>query len=85
MFDGTEYFECSCYSDEHTLRFILDLEENELYTTIYLNQYNSFFKRVWIAIKYILGYKCKFGHWDCWILKLEDTKRMINMLQKIKE
>ncbi len=78
----SEFFECTCMSDEHTLRFTLD--DTELYTSVFLHQYRSFFKRVWIAIKYTFGYKCKDGHWDCTILKPEDCDRLIIMLQEYK-
>lgn len=37
MLDGSYFFECKCGSDEHTLRFILDREDNCIYTTIFLN------------------------------------------------
>jgi hypothetical protein len=82
MLDGNEYFDCICHSPEHTLRFALDLDSDDpvIYTEIFLNQYRSWYKRIWIAIKYIFGYKCKYGHWDCWELKIEDAKRLSEML-----
>ena len=83
--DNSHFFECVCHSDEHTLRFIYDEDDNEFYTTIFLNQYRNLFKRILIAIKYIFGYKCKYGHWDCWVLKYEDIDRMKKLLDKIHE
>lgn len=77
----TEYFECACFSDEHVLKFICDEEDNELYCSIFLNQYRSIFKRVWIAIKYIFNYKCKYGHWDNWIFRQEDSERLKELLE----
>ncbi len=85
MLDETEFFECKCYSDEHTLKFIYDEERNEIYTSIFLNQYRNIFKRINVAIKYIFGYKCKYGHWDVWILINDDSKRLIELLKKIKK
>lgn len=87
MLDGTEYYECDCGSDEHTLRFILDLDEEDprIYTNVFLNQWHSWYKRVWIAIKYVFGYKCKYGHFDCFILKQADADKMITMVTKLKE
>jgi hypothetical protein len=92
MLDGTEFYECDCGSDEHTLRFILDLDKREtknpdpmIYTNVYLNNWEHWYKRVWTAIKYVFGYKCKYGHWDCFILRYEDADRMIAMLTKLKE
>ncbi len=79
MLDGTHYFECRCGSTEHTIRFTLDKEDNELHTDIYLNQWRPLWKRIWVGIKYIFGYKCKYGDWDCWILNKDDAKRLRDM------
>ena len=83
-----EFFECSCHSNEHTLQFILDpgnkIEPPEMYASIFLNQYRNIFKRAWIAFKYVFGYKCKYGHWDCFLMKNKDATRMINLLKEYK-
>jgi hypothetical protein len=83
MLDGTEFFECSCGSDEHTLRFVLNLDEKEIYTSVFLNDYRNIFKRVWTALKYICGYKSRYGHWDCFNLRPEDADRLRALLDKI--
>lgn len=75
----TEFFECTCTSDTHTLKFKLD--DVDLYTSVFLNQYRSFLGRIWVAIKYMFGYKCRYGHWDCFILKPEDIDRLADLLQ----
>lgn len=83
----TEFFECVCLSNEHTIRFELDVTDSnnvELYTSVFLNQYRSFLVRLWVAIKYLFKYKCKEGHWDCTIIKLEDTDRLISLLKDYK-
>ncbi len=76
----TEFFECICESDEHTLKFRLDVDEKEFWTSVFLHQYRNFFHRLLVAIKYLFNYKCKDGHWDCFILKPEDTSRLILLL-----
>ena len=86
MLDGTEFFECRCGADEHTLRFILDLEvadDPELHAHVFLNDWRPWYKRWWVAIKYALGYKCKYGHWDSWILCPEDAHRLKAMLDRV--
>lgn len=84
MFNGTEFFECECGADEHTLRFVFDTEDDYcIYTSIFLNDWRPWYKRWWVAIKYALGYKCKYGHWDSWILKSEDAKRLKSMLETL--
>ena len=85
MLDGTEFFECACGGDEHTLRFIVDTKDKELYASVYLNNYRSIWQRVWVAVKYVFGYKCKYGHWDNWILNPEDAVRLKQMLERMEE
>jgi hypothetical protein len=85
----TEHFECECSSDEHTLKFTLDeltgeIEELEIWTSVFLNQYHGFWMRLWIALKYLFGYKCKYGHFDCFIMRGADVDRLMTLLQKYK-
>jgi hypothetical protein len=86
----TEYFDCQCHSEEHTLRFVLSLEDDEyskpeIYTSVFLNPPSSTWKRLWISIKYIFGYKCKYGHWDTFIMRPNDAIRLRIMLDKLIE
>jgi hypothetical protein len=78
----TEYFECQCTSPEHTISFTDD--DNEITISYFLNQYHSIFARIWVAIKYVFGYKCQYGHFDVTILKTEDIPRLIRLLEKVK-
>ena len=78
----TQFFECMCHSDEHTLKFVYDPDDNELYTTVFLNE-TRLWHRIWNAIKYIFGYKCKYGHWNCWLLQPEDIDRLKTLLNKV--
>ena len=61
---------CACNSDEHTLRlmhFKADPEEgddfDEVYWSVYLNPY-PWYKRLWVALRYLFGHRSKFGSWD---------------------
>jgi hypothetical protein len=76
-----QYFDCACYSSEHTLRFMYG--EDEIYTEVFLNNYKNIFQRLWTAMKYVCGYKCKYGHFDCFILQQKDAQRLINLLSKV--
>jgi len=79
-----DYYECSCFSSEHTLKFIIDPDEKELYTEIYLQQPSGFFKRIWKAIKYVFGYKCRYGHFDCFLFKDQDIADLQKLLEEYK-
>lgn len=88
----TEYFECVCFSDEHMLKFILDDGkidnkkdyEPELYCGIFLEE-TSFFSRLYKAIKYVFGYKCKYGHFGNWVLNKNDADKLKELLLDYKK
>lgn len=83
----TELFQCECYSPEHSLTFTLwDYGKNdvELYVNVHLLSPN-FFKRIWIALKYVFGYKCQYGNFDEMLFKREDADRLIQLLQTFKD
>ncbi len=81
---------CECNSTEHQIVFSkIDSDDindsKEIYCHIYLTDYPSFFKRILIGIKYIFGYKCRYGHWDEFILcekHSDDLKEMSEYLKK---
>ncbi len=86
---STEFFECQCRSDEHTLKFILeqysdDSNDLEIYTSVFLYE-GSWWQRLWIAVKYVFGYKCRYGHWDNFIMRHEDVDRMLKLCQQYKD
>jgi len=83
MYDITEYFECHCYAEEHAIRFSYEEEYNELFLSVFLNQYRPWYHRIWVAIKYVFGYKCRYGHWDTWTLKVEDAGRLRHLADRV--
>jgi len=86
MLDGTRWFECRCGMEEHTLRFTMDLGKKGLqddgaaiYAEIHLTQWRRWWQRAWTGLKYIMGYRCRYGHFACWIMQDEDVERLRNM------
>lgn len=83
-----EYFECHCGAPEHRLVFDFDDGHDEhssgvppeITTEVHLYNYRGFFKRSWLAIKYIFGYKCKYGHFDNFSLDPKDALRLKSLL-----
>lgn len=74
------FYSCSCYSPEHTMHWFVDPESGEIHTEIFLNTPDIWWKRVWVGIKYIFGYKSRYGHWDSFLLRHEDHDRVRKML-----
>ena len=61
---------CACNSDERTLRLIhfkadpkLGADIDEIYWSVYPNPF-PWYKRLWIAMRYVLSHRSKFGSWD---------------------
>lgn len=77
-----EYFDCECGDISHSARFTLFHDDSypELYIDVYLNQYRGFFKRVWTAIKYVFGYRSKFGHFDSISFRRKDIPRLKELM-----
>lgn len=77
-----KYFECRCGSAEHVLRFCLD--DEDLYTEVLLRP-KSPIERIWLALKYILGFKSKYGYYDCTLIRPEDYDNFIALFNEAKE
>lgn len=83
--DDPEYFECQCSTPEHTLRFWFDGDEEYpcVYASVFLDE-PPLHRRLWLALKYVLGYKSRYGHFAEFMLRPEDADRMIGMLGALK-
>jgi hypothetical protein len=83
--DNKHYFECHCYSPEHLLTFYHDNDDdlNLIFANVFLLP-QPWYKRIWLGLKYIFGYQCRYGHFGEFVLNPEDTDRFIEMLQKAK-
>lgn len=80
------YIEDICYEPSHTLRICLepDFDDTECgLVTFYikLTNHNSFFKRLWIGIKYIFGHDSKYQY-D--IIEF-DSKRVVQLQRFLEE
>ncbi len=88
MSNENHYFECICGCDEHTIRFTLDKEGKEIYTSVFLASHRNFFVRIFLGIKYIFGGKSRYGQFGNWSLSTHDAdriERMLNMLKEFKD
>ena len=61
---------CACTSDEHTLRLMhfkarpeTGDDYDEMYWSVYLRKW-PWYKRLWIAVRYIFGHRSKYGDFD---------------------
>lgn len=74
------YIECAGGCPEHLLQF--ERYDEFVYVYTLLTNQDNFFKRVWIAIKYIFGYKCRYGHFDEILLSRDSVDKLCKFLKK---
>jgi hypothetical protein len=71
---------CDCHDVEHQIHFTYDPEEHEEgYDVIYVETHLtklSFFKRLSYGIKYIFGYRSKYGAFSEIVLHPDDVEKM---------
>lgn len=77
----TEYFECACHDNEHLLIINYDPEYGDIWVDVHLKNY-PWYMRLWIAIKYIFGYKTKYGCFSTWMMNNKDAQKMIDLINK---
>jgi hypothetical protein len=81
-----ELFICDCGDVEHQFIISHDTEDKEIYISVHLSSYMSFFKRIITAVKYIFGKKSKYGAFDIVILNKNQIIELKDFLnQKIKD
>lgn len=78
---------CSCNNVEHC--FIVTKNENKdwddnVYISIHLIPERNIFKRIKNAIKYIFGYKCRYGHFDEIVLNKEHYEQIQEIANYLK-
>jgi hypothetical protein len=80
--DINEHFRCQCSSPEHSLDFVYirNVGEPEVSAYVFLNAYRGILGRAWEALKYVLGYTSRYGHFDSFILRPEDVPRFQELL-----
>ena len=78
-------FICECKSLEHLVAFWYDTEDEAIYIEPRLMTHRNFFKRLWVGVKYIFGYKSRFGEFDELILGIDSQKKLRDILNEQKE
>ncbi len=77
-------FICECNSREHQIIIHHDTDDNVVYCHIHL-QKSGFWRRLLVGIKYIFGYKCRFGHWDEFIWTVEHAPQLRKLSDSLLE
>lgn len=74
--------ECTCWYADHQvqLHYSEDAPYEGLYLTVHLTSPDNVFQRIWYAIRYIFGYKCRYGAWDELDLDRTDCQKVVTYL-----
>ena len=80
--DGCIYIECSCHHPEHTIRFTRwDEDEDGYFMDIqYFLVDQPLWHRLRDGIKYIFGFKTKYGHFGEVLMTKEATLKLAKWL-----
>jgi len=76
------YVECQCSDFNHVVRFVLDEKDGEVWLEVNINPYLPWYKRVWEAVRYVLGMRAAYGHYDVTMLRDEDYVRLHALLDR---
>ena len=76
-----ELYICACHSPEHQMLVTND-ENNHLIIEYHLKTYKGFWKRLVTAVRYLFGYRSKYGEWDSIILDEENQLRLYEHLKQ---
>lgn len=89
------WFKCDCTQQDHVVEFqIIDLDAGEEYrhwesilleVSPLLNPRRSFFKRVWVALRYIFNRTPRYSwHFDSVLIKAgEDLDKLEKMIHRV--
>ena len=79
---------CSCNSTEHQMVFYksdaTDWYPPEVYVHVHLIRF-SFWYRVKYGLKYIFGYKSRYGAWDEFIMDTSHIKVLEDIIKHLKD
>lgn len=77
---------CQCESAEHQLSFawIGDEKFGDVYVGVYLSPL-SLWQRIKNGVKYIFGYRSKYGDFDDMIIKREDVWKLERIVEYLKK
>ena len=79
-----EHIICGCYNVEHSIFFRTIDGDDDVYMSIHLVPL-PFFKRLINGIKYIFGYRSKYGDFDEIIITKKDAGKVEKVVRWLKQ
>ena len=76
---------CTCTSADHDIRFVKDTRDGDVWVEVQLVAVDNIWRRIYNAIRYIFGYRSKYGHWDTTLISKEEAKKLQHFLKRYSE
>ena len=76
---------CDCKSPEHQMVLTKGIDNkwgSFISVEFHLVTYRNIFKRVWVAVKYIFGYRSRYGEWDDILINTDEAERIRDYINK---
>ena len=85
--EKNELFVCECSNVEHQLIFTYfdDETKGDVYMSVHLIPESNIWKRIKNAIKYIFGYRSKYGDFDEFIFRSKDSEKLQSIINYLKK
>jgi hypothetical protein len=78
----SHWYDCQCSDYNHVVRFEYAPLDGTVYLTYRLNAHEPWWKRLWIAAKYVFKRDHAYGHYDVTLLRPEDFTRLHTLLDR---
>ena len=79
-----EVFICECLNTEHQIIMSYDNDFDTVWCSIHLIPESNIFKRIWKGIKYIFGYRSRYGHFDEFIFRKQAADKLQDIVKVLK-
>lgn len=85
--EKNELFICECSNVEHQLIFTYfdDETDGDVYMSVRLIPESNIWKRIKNAVKYIFGYRSKYGDFDEFIFRSKDSEKLQSIINYLKK
>lgn len=86
-YSTTLHVVCECTAPEHIVQFAqFEPEDGKpeecCFVSVQLSPYHPWYKRVRLAVRYVMGLREKCGHWDCTLMGRAEAEKLYVFLGK---
>ncbi len=67
---------CGCGQPNHMMVISHDHSDDETHIVVMLNVEDPWYRRAWLAVRYVLGWKSDFGHYGEIVLERDDLRML---------